>query len=134
MAITNKNSLLIVALLTILSVRCVTADKISYHYPEHLTKEQRKELKEKCDKGKELFKIHCSECHGIFTKGKEKIPDFTETQIDNYSARFLRHDPKNHAVTKEMSPDQMNQVLNFLRYRELPKKTTKAEPKKETKA
>ena len=125
--------LILSLLLTALFVQCVTTDKIKYRYPDAFTKEQRKELKEKCDKGKELFKIHCSECHGIFTKGKDQVPNFTEQQIDNYTARFLRHDPKNHAVTRQMSPDQMNQILNFLRFRELPKSTTQPAPKTDTK-
>ena len=109
-------------------MQCAQGDKITYHFPDTLSKGQRKELREKCDKGQKLFKIHCSECHGIFAKGKEKVPNFTQEQVDNYSARFLRHDPKNHAVTKEMSPDQMNEVLFFLRFRNLPKQTGKAIP------
>ena len=108
--------------LAMLIVACHTSRQTTYHFPDAFTKEQRKEMTEKCEKGQALFKLHCAECHGIFTNGKDQVPNFTEQQIDNYTARFLRHDPKNHAVTKEMSPDQMNSVLFFLRYRNLPKK------------
>lgn len=101
--------------------QCVSSHKITYNIPPTLSKTQRDELLDKCNKGKELFKANCSGCHGIFTKGKDGIPNFTAAQIDNYSARFLRHDPKNHAVTKQMSPDQMNDVLMFLRFREVKK-------------
>ena len=108
-------------------MQCKSSNKITYNFPASLAKAQQDELLDKCKKGKELFKANCSGCHGIFTAGKDGIPNFTATQIDNYSARFLRHDPKNHAVTKEMSPDQMNDVLMFLRFRNVkkPDNTTK---------
>jgi cytochrome c peroxidase len=117
--------ILLLLSLCVIFTQCKSSNKITYNFPTTLSKPQRDELLEKCQKGKELFKANCSECHGIFTKGKDKIPNFTSEQIDNYSARFLRHDPKNHAVTKEMSPDQMNDVLMFLRFRNV-KKTDKA--------
>ncbi len=102
-------------------MQCKSSNKITYNFPATLSKTQRDELMDKCQKGKELFKANCSGCHGIFTKGQDNVPNFTAAQIDNYSARFLRHDPKNHAVTKEMSPDQMNDVLMFLRFRNVKK-------------
>ncbi len=110
-------------------MQCKSSSKITYNIPTTLSKTQHDELLDKCKKGKELFKANCSGCHGIFTAGKDGIPNFTATQIDNYSARFLRHDPKNHAVTKEMSPDQMNDVLMFLRFRNVKKADNTAEKK-----
>ncbi len=110
-------------------MQCKSSNKITYNLPSTMTKEQKSELLEKCRKGQELFKVNCSECHGIFTKGKDKVPNFTNEQIDNYSARFLRHDPKNHAVTKDMSPEQMNSVLMFLRFRNVKKLPTTVDKK-----
>jgi len=68
-------------------------------------------------KGKVLYKEHCSSCHGIFTRGKDNIPNFTKVQLDNYSARFLKGDPQAHAVARKMSVDQLNEVVVFLRFR-----------------
>ena len=121
----NKRYLVLLLLLgAAVFTQCIASHKITYNIPTTLSGAQRDELLDKCNKGKELYKANCSGCHGIFTKGKDGIPNFTSAQIDNYSARFLRHDPKNHAVTKQMSPDQMNDVLMFLRFRDV-KKTDK---------
>lgn len=69
------------------------------------------------EQGRELYKIHCAECHGIFKRGKDNIPNFSKEQFDNYNARFLSGDPTNHAVAKKLSVDQMNAIVMFLRYK-----------------
>jgi mono/diheme cytochrome c family protein len=97
--------------------RCATHKKITYQIPANYPENKKAEFVALLDKGKVLFKANCSECHGVFTKGKEKVPNFTNTQIDNYSSRFLRGDPKNHAVLAKMSQEQMNEVLSFLKYK-----------------
>ncbi len=114
-----------VILTAALFLQCASEKQIEYNIPVTATEKQRNDLLEQCKKGRELYKANCGECHGIFTRGKDSIPNFSSTQIDNYSARFLRHDPKNHAVIKKMSPEQMNEVLMFLRYRKLDKKKPK---------
>lgn len=109
-----------IAILLLFLIPCYAGNhKKKYVFPETFTKEQCAEMLEKCEKGEALFKEQCSSCHGIFTGGKDSIPNFTEKQIDNYSAKFLRHDPKNHAVSSNMSPDQLNETLMFLRYRKI---------------
>ncbi len=100
-----------------LLLQCATGNRISYNIPENYPETRRVQLKEMCDKGRELYKLHCSQCHGIFTKGKDQVPNFTNTQIDNYSVKFLRRDPQNHAVAMHMNPEQLNQVLTFLTYK-----------------
>ena len=122
--------LLLLPIAAIIFMQCKSSKKVTYNIPTTLSDEQRKELLDKCKKGMELFKVNCSECHGIFSKGKDKTPNFTNEQIDNYSARFLRHDPKNHAVIKDMSPEQMNEVLMFLRFRKVEHPTTTTAQKK----
>ena len=58
--------------------------------------------------------------HGIFTKGKDGVPNFTKTQIDSYhAAALIGIDPKNHAVAKKMSSDQIDQIITFLRLRKI---------------
>lgn len=109
-------------LLSMLSHRCVTQKKTSYDIPDHVTKENRDKFIEKCEKGKILYKIHCASCHGIYTKGKDSIPNFTKTQIDSYNAAALIGiDQRNHAVAKKMSSDQIDQVITFLRLRSIEK-------------
>lgn len=78
---------------------------------------------EKAEKGKILYRLHCSECHGIFTKGKDSIPNFTRIQIDNYhSTALIGIDARNHAVAKKMSSEQVDQVITFLRIRKVKNK------------
>ena len=117
--------LLFPALIFLLFAQC-TRYKVTYSIPPDYPEARRKQIIEIFEKGEKLYKINCSECHGIFTKGKDKVPDFSVVQIDNYSARFLGGDPKNHGVAKKMSAEQMNQVLTFLRYK---KKNPKASQK-----
>ena len=101
--------------------QCATQQKVTeYEIPDHVTKENRELFIEKCEKGKVLYKIHCGGCHGIFTKGKDGIPNFTKTQIDSYhAAALIGIDPKNHAVAKKMSSDQIDQIITFLRLRKI---------------
>lgn len=107
---------------SMLSHQCVTQKKTSYDIPDHVTQENRDKFIEKCEKGKILYKIHCSSCHGIFTKGKDSIPNFTKTQIDSYNAAALIGiDQRNHAVAKKMSSEQIDQVITFLRLRSIEK-------------
>ena len=102
--------------------QCVTQKKTAYDIPDHVTKENRDLFIEKCEKGKILYKLHCDGCHGIFSKGKDGVPNFTKTQIDNYHATALIGlDPKNHAVAQKMSSEQIDYVITFLRLRKVPK-------------
>ncbi len=116
---TMKYKHLLAAILPcILLLQCATHRyKVTYNIPQEYPEARRKELLTILEKGKELYKANCSDCHGIFTAGKDKVPNFTNIQLDNYSARFMRRDPKNHAVFMEMSPEQLNEVLTFLRYK-----------------
>jgi len=109
-------SLVLSLLLCTLFFECATRHKITYNIPANYPEAKRGQLLTSLDKGKELYKTNCSECHGIFTQGKDKIPNFTNTQVDNYSMMFLRRDPKNHAVSRKMSPEQLNEVFSFLKY------------------
>ncbi|MCW3123585.1 MAG: hypothetical protein JWQ38_3077 [Flavipsychrobacter sp.] len=118
--------ILTVFLSAFLFVQCGTRDKITYNIPSDYPKERKKELLAALDKGKALYKTNCTECHGIFTKGKDQVPNFTNTQIDNYSTRFIMRDRKNHAAAIKMSPEQLNQVLVFLRYKSTKIKDTTA--------
>ncbi len=70
------------------------------------------------EKGKALYKVHCGDCHGIFTKGKDGIPNFTQIQIDNYNANALAN-PEQHTAIRTMSTEQFNYVMTFLRLRKI---------------
>jgi len=112
-----------VLLLGLLLVRCKAEQKVTYNFPADYPEAVQKEAIELFYKGEVLYKANCASCHGIFTKGKSDVPNFTKTQLDNYSARFLKGDPLNHAVARKMSEEQLNQVVVFLAYKkQVPKK------------
>jgi mono/diheme cytochrome c family protein len=101
---------------------CRSQKKTQYDIASHVPAENKAIFIERAEKGKALYKIHCAECHGIFTKGKDSIPNFTDKQIDDYRATALIGlDPKNHAVAKKMSSEQIDYIVTFLRLRKVKK-------------
>ncbi len=100
----------------VLLTQCMT-HKEHYNIPANIPPEVRKNYLADLDKGKVLYKTNCSECHGIFTKGKDGVPNFSNQQIDRYSTRFIMRDPKNHAVAVKMNPQQLTEVITYLRCR-----------------
>lgn len=102
--------------------RCSSQKKTQYDIASHVTPGNKVLFIERAEKGKALYKIHCAGCHGIFTKGKDSIHNFTDRQIDNYHATALIGlDPKNHAVAKKMSSEQIDYIVTFLRLRKVKK-------------
>src|SRR5450755_777779 len=92
--------------------------KIEYNLPEPMSAETRSIYMERLDKGKTLYKLNCSSCHGIITKGKDSIPNFTKDQINNYRAAvMMAKDQRNHAVAAKMSPQQLDYIIMFLSLR-----------------
>jgi mono/diheme cytochrome c family protein len=102
--------------------QCHPSHKVAYDIPSHVTQINKELLIAKAEKGKVLYKLHCSGCHGIFTKGRDSIPNFTSIQIDNYHVTALIGiDAKNHAVAQKMSSEQVDQIVTFLRIRKVKK-------------
>ena len=108
---------------SLLLVECKTPakaenpDKTTYFIADNVSEANRAALIEKADKGKVLFKIHCAECHGIFAKGKDSIPNFTKDQIDSYRSRTITF--HNHPSLRKLSADQFDAILTFLEYRKV---------------
>ena len=100
-------------------MQCTVQKKMEYNIPSYLPAERKKELLANLEKGKELFKIHCSECHGIFKKGKDSIPNFTNKEIVDYTVAFKAFDKKNHAVAKKLLPEEMSMIVTFLQLRKV---------------
>ncbi|CAN5858589.1 hypothetical protein BH11BAC4_BH11BAC4_20690 [soil metagenome] len=105
--------------LVITIVQCNTSKKIVYKIPSYYTGERKTELMTNLEKGKQLFKKYCSNCHGIFTKGKDSVPNFTNTEIKNYLTAYQTNDAKNHAAMKKLLPEEMSMILTFLQLRKI---------------
>jgi cytochrome c553 len=98
-------------------VQCAGEKKVNYTIPSYFTGERRTALMDNLEKGKILYKTNCGNCHGIFSKGKESVPNFTNREIQNYMNAYQSNDQKNHAVLKKLLPEEMSMILTFLRYR-----------------
>ena len=73
------------------------AHRLEFPISTDVTPENRALLIERYDKGKVLFRANCSGCHGIFSAGRDSVPNFSTQQIDNYNANFVKADQRNHA-------------------------------------
>ena len=105
----------------LLAVHCTVNKPTEYNIPPDVGEANRKALVERFEKGKILYINNCSACHGIYTKGKDSVTNFTKQQIDNYTVMALAN-PKNHAVLKKISADQFDYITTFLRLRKPGKK------------
>ena len=107
--------LLIILYLTI--TKCTPQKQTAYVVPDTITGESRIAMVKLLEAGQTLYKLNCSRCHGIFTKGKDGIPNFSKTQIETYKASALLDDPKNHSVAQKVRPEDLEKILEFLTYR-----------------
>jgi len=111
-------------MISLLLVECKTgskageANKTAYTFPANVPEANKAAIIEKGDKGKVLYQIYCTECHGIFSKGKDSIPNFTKEQIDNYRSRTITF--QNHPSLRKLSAEQFDAILTFLQYRKVP--------------
>jgi cytochrome c553 len=113
-----KNILLLALIVVVTGLyRCTPQTKVEYNIPDNYEGQTRLNLIKMLDEGQQLYKIHCSRCHGIFTKGKDSITNFSKTQIENYQAAALMDDPKNHAVIQRIRTEDLDLILMFLRFR-----------------
>jgi mono/diheme cytochrome c family protein len=110
-----KKALLPSILLCVLFAQCVS-EKPAYYIPENYAESRRKQLEDACSKGQVLYKEYCGDCHGITTKGRTNVPNFTNKQLDNYQLKFLQRDPTNHAVARQMNAEQVRQVFTFITF------------------
>jgi mono/diheme cytochrome c family protein len=111
--------ILFLAIGTLVLSECRVQKKITYNIPPGYNKEQQETFLTEMKKGSEMFKTNCSGCHGIFTKGKDGVPNFTHEQVDNYTSGYIKGDKKNHAVAIDMSPQQFFTIMSFLSARKV---------------
>ena len=104
-----------------IAIQCAPKKKVEYNIPAHYGTQARENAIDWFEKGQILYKLNCAGCHGIYKKGKDSVPNFTKTQIDNYNAMYIKGDPKNHSVASKLSPEQLYYILTFLRLRKIEK-------------
>ncbi len=100
--------------------RCTPQKETVYFIPDQYTGDTRANLVTMLEHGQKLYKLNCSSCHGIFSRGKDSIPNFSKTQIEAYKSSFLLDDPKNHAVAQKIRPYDLDMILQFLQFKRPP--------------
>lgn len=106
--------------ISLVALSC-TSEKPLYTVPEYYTGFTRDNMDKELMRGQKLFKTNCSGCHGIFTKGKESVPNFSKTQIEAYESRLLYDDEANHGIMQKITEEELDRILDFLKFRTIKK-------------
>src|SRR5687768_7326684 len=107
----------IMALLQI--VQCSTRNKVEYDLAPGIPEQNKQHVLDLLDRGAALYKSNCSKCHGIFSKGKDTIPNFTTVQIESYKARFNLSHPDSHPFADKMLSEDLDAIFYFLNNRKV---------------
>jgi cytochrome c553 len=85
-------------------------------FPEDISDKRRNEYIPKFNDGKKIYKANCSVCHGLFHKGKVNVRNFSKQQLNAYTAQLSMQDSTNHSAAKNLSENELNNLLIFLHY------------------
>lgn len=97
-------------------IQCSKPGK-EYFIPEGINKDSRNHLVVYLNKGKELYKEFCSGCHGIYSQVQDDTPSFTEYQLEMYKAKLSMKQGEQHEFTENLSYEEIESILNFLRFK-----------------
>ena len=98
-------------------IQCTPQKKVVYNVNMEALKKVNPEMEAQINTGTLLYKKNCNSCHGIFTNAKSGIPDFSKEQLDDYRSTFVKKDKKNHAFAKDMTQQDIDNILLFLSLR-----------------
>ncbi|HEX5625514.1 MAG TPA: c-type cytochrome, partial [Saprospiraceae bacterium] len=109
----KKTGISCLILLAFFALHC-GSKRNPYNLSTEMSMEERKKAVRYLDQGRDLYKQHCSVCHGIYGKGNDQAPDFTKHQLEMYSAKLKMQDEVNHQVAGQLNYAQVECILNFL--------------------
>ncbi len=118
----RKPLIIILVAASIWLLRCTPAARVEYRLPPGIPEQNREHVYALLDRGAALYKANCSTCHGIFSRGKDTIPNFTHQQVESYKARFDMSHPENHAFARKMTRQELDAVFYFLNNRKVPER------------
>ncbi|MBK9271561.1 MAG: cytochrome c [Saprospiraceae bacterium] len=95
--------------------------RIYYPLPENASANSKKVMQEYFNQGKDLYKINCSSCHGIYSRARDNSPDFTNQQLDTYLSKLKMESSDQHSMTEHISYNDMEAILHFLTYKRVRK-------------
>ena len=111
----SLNAIPLLILLMVFS-NCRSTRNIEYEIFEGLREEDKAFIIASVESGKDLFKIHCSDCHGIFSRGSDDATNFSREALHDYKQSFLAQDEENHAVIDQLTEGEMQNILLFLTF------------------
>lgn len=110
------NSIVSLLFLAVVLYQCSPGKNIEYNIYEGLQPEDKAYILTMVESGQGLYKEYCSQCHGIFSKGKDHIPNFSKEAMDDYKTSFVMKDEKNHSVATNITSEELDQILMFLTF------------------
>jgi hypothetical protein len=113
----NKIYLILLFPCILLLVFCGTRKYGEIQNLDGASKEYQTYVKKEFPTGAKLYRQYCTGCHGIFSAGKDSVPNFSKTQIDGYNLAFIQADSTNHAVASGISQEEFERILLFLTFR-----------------
>jgi len=108
-----------IILVAIQVAQCTVKNKVEYNLAPGIPDQNKEHVMKLLDRGASLYKSNCSKCHGIFSKGKDTIPNFTHQQVESYKARFNLSHPKSHEFTDKMLSEDLDAIFYFLNNRKV---------------
>lgn len=95
------------------------SNKVVYDLPDTISKDAKRNFTAYLDEGQALYKINCSNCHGIIGNGIDSIPNFTKLEIETYKAKLALKNENTHGAAEKLSYQQIESILHFLTFRKL---------------
>src|SRR6478735_4687229 len=96
---------------------CTSQKKVTYIFPDAMSKSTQEEYERLSEKGRVLYEINCASCHTKKVKGKMVIPDFTEEQMGAYSIRVANEIHEDKVSEARVSAEELNLITYFFTYK-----------------
>lgn len=96
---------------------CTSQKKVTYVFPDAMSKSTQAEYERLSEKGRVLYEINCASCHTKKVKGKMVIPDFTEEEMGAYSIRIANEIHEDKISEERVTAEELNLITYFFRYK-----------------
>lgn len=90
------------------------SNKVVYDLPDTISKDAKRNFTAYLDEGQALYKINCSNCHGIIGNGIDSIPNFTKLEIETYKAKLALKMKIHMVLQKNLAINKLNPFCIFL--------------------
>jgi hypothetical protein len=91
-----------------------------FDYPEYITTDTgRASFVKEFSKGRIIYKQTCAKCHNVTKDGKLYYPDFSLPQLMDYEMRFQYPAHQDELRETNLSADELDWVVTFLRFKKL---------------